>query len=64
MTKFTSWYQMQNLGNQLNHGRSRTELRGNTTQIALEIAKKYHRIIDLTLQLKFKPLKNLSPELI
>jgi two-component system, sensor histidine kinase and response regulator len=64
LTKVTTWHQMQNHGNQLNHGSNRTELSGIVAQIALEIAKKYHRINDLALQLKFKPLIDLSPELI
>jgi K+-sensing histidine kinase KdpD len=64
LTKVTTWCQMQNIGNQLNHGTNRTELSGINAQIALEIAKKYHRINDLTLQLRFKSLINLSPELI
>ncbi len=64
LTKVTTWHQMQNPVNQSHQGESRTELSSNVGQIALEIAKKYHRINDLTLQLKFKPLIHLSPELI
>jgi K+-sensing histidine kinase KdpD len=64
LTKVTTWHQIQNPENQLNHGLNRTELSGIVAQIALEIAKKYHRINDLALQLTFKPLIDLSPELI
>ena len=46
------------------HGANRSELSSIVAQNALEIAKKYHRTNDLTLQLKLKPLINLSPELI
>jgi CheY-like chemotaxis protein len=64
LTKVTTWYSMQNPVNKHQHGSSRTELSGIVAQIALEIAKKYHRINDLTLHLKLKPLIDLSPELI
>jgi K+-sensing histidine kinase KdpD len=55
---------MQNPVNQLNQGSIRTEVSRIVAPIALETAKKYHRINDLTLQVKCKPLINLSPELI
>jgi CheY-like chemotaxis protein len=64
LTKVTTWYQMQNPVNQVNHGSKRTELSGIVAQIAVEIAKKYHRINDLTLQMRVKPLIDLSPDLI
>lgn len=64
LTKVTTWHQMQTVGNQLNKGYTRTELSSIVAQVSLETAKKYHRINDLTLLLKSKPLINLSPELI
>lgn len=64
LTKVTTWYQMQSPANQIHKGENRTELSSIVGQIALEIAKKYHRINDLTLLLKYKPLISLSPELI
>ncbi len=64
LTKVTTWYQMQKNDNQLVENSSRSELSGIVEQIAQEIAIKYHRLNDLTLQLKVNPLIELSPELI
>ncbi len=64
LTKVTTWHQMQKIDNQLVENSSRSELSGIVEQIAQEIAKKYHRLNDLTLQLKVNPSIDLSPELI
>ena len=64
LTKVTTWYQMQKNDNQLVENSSRSELSGIVEQIAQEIAIKYHRLNDLTLQMKVNPLIELSPELI
>jgi response regulator RpfG family c-di-GMP phosphodiesterase len=64
LSKVTTWYDVQKRAVPTNNGANRTELSSILAQNALEIAKKYHRTNDLTLQLRFKPLINLSPELI
>lgn len=64
LSKVTTWYDVQKRSVPTNNGANRTELSNILAQNALEIAKKYHRTNDLALQLRFKPLINLSPELI
>lgn len=64
LSKVTTWYEIQKSGQQPRVGVNRSELSSIVAQNALEIAKKYHRTNDLTLQLKLKPLINLPPELI